>query len=213
MVILQSETTKPEIILVGGGGHCHSVIDVIELQDKYEILGIVDLSQNVGKTVLGYDVLGDDAQLPVLYKKVQQAVVTIGHIKDNAARVRVYEQLKTIGYTLPVIISPLAYVSKHAQVGEGSVVMHHAIVNAGAKIGVNCIINTKALIEHDAVVENHCHIATAAVINGGVRVRQHSFVGSNVMTKEMIEIGERCVIGGGANILSNMNKNSILKGR
>ena len=188
VVILQSETTKPEIILVGGGGHCRSVIDVIELQDTYKILGIVDLPQNVGKTVLGYPVLGDDAQLSVLYKKAHQAVITIGHIKDNAARVRVYEQLKKTGYTLPVIISPLAYVSKYAKIGEGTVVMHHAIVNANAEVGVNCIINTKALVEHDAVIENHCHIATAAVINGGVRVCENSFVGSNVTSKQGVVV-------------------------
>ena len=50
---------------------------------------------------------------------------------------------------------------------KGTIVMHHALVNAGAKVGANCIINTKALIEHDAVVEDHCHIATAAIVNGG----------------------------------------------
>ena len=33
---------KPKIILIGGGGHCKSVIDVIEEENKYIIAGIVD---------------------------------------------------------------------------------------------------------------------------------------------------------------------------
>ena len=31
-----------EILLVGGGGHCKSVIDVIEQEDNYTLVGIVD---------------------------------------------------------------------------------------------------------------------------------------------------------------------------
>ena len=42
---------KPNIILVGGGGHCASVIDVIEQQGKYTIKGIIDTKEHVGKKV------------------------------------------------------------------------------------------------------------------------------------------------------------------
>ena len=34
---------KPEIILVGGGGHCKSCIDVIEAEGRFIIKGIIDL--------------------------------------------------------------------------------------------------------------------------------------------------------------------------
>jgi hypothetical protein len=47
---------KPKIILVGGGGHCHSCIDVIEQEGKFEIAGIVDAIKG-GEKVLGYPVL------------------------------------------------------------------------------------------------------------------------------------------------------------
>lgn len=168
-----------KLILIGGGGHCHSVIDVIEQENCYQIAGIVDTPENLGKQVLGYSVIATDDQLAELYGQYQHALVTVGQIKSSELRVRLYQQLKAIGYQLPVIISPLAYVSKHAQVDEGTVVMHHALVNANASIGKNCIINSKALIEHDAQIHDHCHIATASVINGGVVVQANTFVGSN----------------------------------
>ena len=36
---------KEKIVLIGGGGHCHSVIDVIEQENKYEIIGIIDTKE------------------------------------------------------------------------------------------------------------------------------------------------------------------------
>lgn len=180
--------SKDKIILIGGGGHCKSVIDVIECTDNFEIYGIIDKHENIGKTVLGYKIIGTDEDLQKFAKEQFQFLITIGHIGDYTRRAELYNILKDLGLRLATIISPLAYVSKHAFVGEGTVVMHHALVNAGARIGENCIINTKALIEHDAIIENHCHIATGAVVNGGVVVRIGTFLGSNATIKQYTEI-------------------------
>lgn len=177
-----------EIILVGGGGHCKSVIDVIEQQAKYQIIGIIDKKELIGTEVLGYKIIGSDEDLPSLKKQFSYALITVGQIKSNTVRVKLFETLKKLGFNMPAIISPLAYVSRHASVDEGTVVMHGAIVNPHAKIGKNCIINTKALIEHDTVVEDNCHISTGAIINGGVVVKANTFFGSNTTSKEYIII-------------------------
>ncbi len=175
---------KEAIILVGGGGHCRSVIDVVEQLGLYHIAGIVDQPELIGSSILGYEVIGCDDDLVKLHKQYKQAIITVGQVRSNAIRLRLYEQLKSIGYQLPVVVSPLAYLSRHASVGEGCVIMHHALVNAGAMIGENSIINTKALIEHDVVVGAHSHISTATVLNGGVKIAPNSFVGSNTTSKE-----------------------------
>lgn len=173
-----------KILLIGGGGHCKSVIDVIEQQNKYTIVGIVDKKALLGTKVLGYEVIGCDEDLTTLFQKYKNAVVTVGQIKSNKIRVKLFDKLKRVGYNLPVIISPLAYVSNHATIGEGSIIMHHSLVNAGAKIHKNCIINTKALIEHDAIIEDHCHISTGAIVNGGTVIKVNTFFGSNATAKE-----------------------------
>lgn len=177
-----------DILLIGGGGHCKSVIDVIEQEAKYTIVGIIDKKELVGSEVLGYKVIGCDDDLKSLRDKFSHAVVTVGHIKSNALRVKLFELLKYLDFHIPSIISPLAYISKYAFVDEGSVVMHHALVNPHAKIGKNCIINSKALIEHDCIIEDNCHISTGAVINGGVRVKENTFFGSSATAKEYIEV-------------------------
>lgn len=187
---------KKEILLVGGGGHCKSVIDVIEEEGNYSIAGIIDRRELMGQEVLAYRVIGCDDDLQKLFEVYKYACVTVGQIQSNTLRVKLFNLLKEIGYNLPVIISPLAYVSKHAHIAEGSIIMHHALVNADVKIAQNCIINTKALIEHDAVIEEHCHISTASVINGGVLVRKNTFVGSNTTSKEYSKIDGFIKAGG-----------------
>ena len=177
-----------KILLIGGGGHCKSVIDVIEQEGRFTIIGIIDIEENIGQDVLKYKTIGCDNDLEELFKTYKYALVTVGQIKSNDLRVKLFNQLKKIGYTLPTIISPLAYVSKYASIEEGTVIMHHALVNVDAKVGKNCIVNTKALIEHDVVIENSCHISTGAILNGGTVVKENSFVGSNSITKEYISV-------------------------
>lgn len=179
---------KEKILLVGGGGHCKSVIDVIEAENKYTIAGIIDKEELLGQKVLGYAVIGCDDDLEKLFEIYKFAVISVGQIRSNALKVKLFNILKNIGYTLPVIVSPFAYVSKHSQIDEGTVIMHQALVNANAKIGKNCIVNTKALIEHDSVVEDNCHISTASVINGGGVVKEGTFFGSNATTRESVEV-------------------------
>ena len=204
---------KEKIVLIGGGGHCHSVIDVIEQINKYEIIGIVDIKENIGKKVLDYEIIGCDDDLETIFLSCTNALITVGQIKTNDLRVKLFDKLKKIGFDLPVVISSLAYVSKHSFISEGTIIMHHALVNANVKIGKNCIINTKALIEHDCIIGDNCHISTASVINGGVIVKDNTFFGSNSMSKEYVEIGENCVIGGGTKVLSNIVNNTVVKNK
>jgi sugar O-acyltransferase (sialic acid O-acetyltransferase NeuD family) len=161
------------------------------------------LPQEVGRRVLGYPVLGSDVALPVMLDEFPMAFVSIGQIEAPGPRLRIFNLLQQRGCDLPVIVSPLAYVSKHATLGAGTIVMHGAIVNAGAVVGRNCIINSHALVEHDVAIADHCHIATAAVINGGVHIGEGTFVGSNSTVRQYVKIGEGCLIGMAQGLLAN----------
>jgi sugar O-acyltransferase (sialic acid O-acetyltransferase NeuD family) len=189
---------KKDIILLGGGGHCKSVIDVIEKTEKYRIIGILDIDENVGKKVLDYTIIGTDKELQNLRKRINYAFITVGQISDYSLRVNLFNLAKNYNFILPVIISPLSYVSKYTRIDEGTIIMHHALVNAGAKIGRNCIINTKALIEHDAVIEDFCHISTGSIVNGGTVIGKYSFLGSNAVTKQYTKIEEKSFVKAGS---------------
>lgn len=203
---------KPELILVGGGGHCRSVIDAIEEAGKFKIEGIVDVKENVGRNVLGYPVIGSDDDFEKLLRKYTFFLVTVGQIKNCVPRLRIYEMLKSMGAIMASIVSPTAYVSKHAHIGPGTVVLHGATVNAGVLIGENCIINSHALVEHDAVIGSHCHISTGAIINGGAKVGDRTFIGSGSVLRQEIEVGNGCVVGAGSLVLKDICADSVFKG-
>ena len=198
-----------KIILIGGGGHCKSCIDVIEIEKKYKIEGIFEKKKKKN-FLLNYKIFSES----YLNKKEirnKHAFVTVGQIKNYKIRVKLFDKIKNLGFKIPSIVSPLAYVSKHAIIGQGTIVMHGAVVNAGAVIGNNCIINTNSLIEHDVIIGNHTHISTEATINGGVIIKDKVFVGSRAIIKNNIIVGEGSIIGAGLYIKKNLDKNTFKK--
>lgn len=186
-----------KLFLIGGGGHCKSCIDVIELQAEYKIQGIFDLKEKIGEKILGYEIIGADDDIANFVKPEHFFLITVGQIKSSETRERIYQKLISLNANLAKIISPRAYVSKHSTIKPGTIVMHDALINASASIGENCIINTKALIEHDAKVGNHCHVSTAAVVNGNCIINDSSFIGSNSVLRESIELAKGIIVPAG----------------
>ena len=181
------------LLLVGRGGHCRSCIDVIEAEGKFKIAGIVNQSGGSREQILGYDVLGDDDNLPELLKKHPNALITVGQIKSADLRVKLFQQVQRLGFELPTIISPRAYVSKNAILGIGTVVMHDALVNTGAKIGNNCILNTKSMVVQNVIFEDHCRFSTSSLVKGGTVIREKTFIGSNTITIEYMTVGKKFI--------------------
>lgn len=202
---------KP-IVLIGGGGHCRSCIDIIERSKVYKIIGVIDNTLTSADLIYGYKILGTDQDIPELLSEFDTALITIGHIKNGQRRSELFEYLKSKNIALPSIVSPSAIISSHASVLTGTVVMHGAIVNASAFVGENCILNSQSLIEHDAVVGANCHVSTGAKINGGVTVGDGSFIGSGAILREGITVGRNCIIGAGVTVLKNIPEKTVYIG-
>lgn len=199
------------ILLVGDGGHCKSCIDVIEASGDYLIKGVIQGARSKLSGVLGYPVIGFDHNLPDLLKETPIALITVGQIKSPDTRIHLFKLLKKNNAQLPIIKSPKAHCSPHANIGEGTILMHSSLVNAGAEIGANCIVNSFALVEHDVKVGNHCHIATGVRINGNVLIGAGVFIGSGCTIKEGIRIGSNALIGAGQTVLKDIPAGAVIK--
>lgn len=193
--------SKTKLILIGGGGHCKSVIEAIESTDKYEITGILD-GFTVEREVLGYPVLGGDNKIEEFILS-HKFVITVGQIKSAEIRQKIHTKVKTLGGEFATIIANSAVVSKHSTIGEGSVILHQAIVNAAVNIGLHAIINSSSLIEHDCTIGDFCHISTGAKVNGSVRIDDNSFVGSGAILFNNIEIGSNLLVRAGEVVTKN----------
>ncbi len=201
-----------EIILIGGGGHCKSCVDVIEAQGLYKIHGILDFETNVGSKVLNYPVIGTDKDIDSLVDKDKCFLITIGQIKSVDIRKNIFNNLRSKNAKMVIIVSNTSYVSSDVSVGDGSIIMHQAYVGRGASIGSNCIINTKALVEHDAVVGDHCHVAVGAVLSGGVKVGNGTLIGAGSVIREYIKIGSNSLVGAGSVVVKDVPDNTLVLG-
>lgn len=197
-----------QIILIGSGGHANSCIDVIKSEGKFKIYGFVS---NEKSLKLSYPLVGNDTDLSKVYKKCKNAIISIGSIKNPKKRIKIFKLLKKLNFKLPVIKSPNSYISPSAKIDEGSIIMHHVLINSNSVIGKNCILNTKSLIEHDVTIGDNVHISTAAVINGSVTVEDNTFIGSNATIKHGVKIGKNCVISAGAFLNKNLKSGSLFK--
>ena len=183
---------KSKIILIGSGGHSEACIDVLEVEKRFKILGLVDTKKN--NVLNKYKVIDKLTNLKKLRNKSRYALIAIGQIKSPALRIKIYQKLKKLNFNLPIIISPKAIISKFSRIEEGTIIMHGAYVGPNTQIGKNCIINTNAHIEHGCIIEDNCHISTSSVLNGNVKIGSGTFVGSGSIFKEDIKVPKNSFI-------------------
>nr|WP_321316818.1 hypothetical protein [uncultured Campylobacter sp.] len=122
---------------------------------------LVDNAKN--GEVLGYKVLGTDEILKEIKIECANAIVAVGQIKSAKIRIYLFNKLKELGFNLPVIISPLAYVSKHASIGASTAVMHYGFINAGASV-----------IKADVSVKDQVFFGSNFTTKNGVIIEQNS---------------------------------------
>ncbi len=200
---------KP-LILIGGGGHCQSVIEVAESAGR-AICGILDMPEAVGEKVLGYPIIGTDDQITD-YLQTCEFVITVGFIKNPSLRIKLFNRVCEAGGTLATLIAATAYVSCHACLGAGTVVMHHAFVNAGAIVGENVIINTFCNIEHGVYVGNQCHISTGAMVNGDCKIGNSCFIGSQSVLTNGVSVCDDVVVGAGSLVRKSIIRPGVYSG-
>jgi sugar O-acyltransferase (sialic acid O-acetyltransferase NeuD family) len=195
--------SKKNLVLIGGGGHCKSVIEAIHTDEHIDIIGILD-SKDIHTKILNVPVIGDDTIINDLINQHYQFLITVGNIGSPATRIKLFDHIKSLHGFMATIIAHNAIVSKSSQIGEGTVILQKALVNAEVKIGNNCIINSCALIEHESVIGNHVHIATGAIVNGQCRIGNNVFVGSGAIVANNVTIADNVVIGAGSLVIHDI---------
>lgn len=210
----RSRFDEPLLLLIGGGGHCSEVIDVIGASaSDVAIAGVVERYGSTATCANGLPVIGCDDDLEELHLLgVTHAVVTIGAIGTGEKRALLFERALKAGLKPLSLRSIYAVISTSAVVGDGTVIMPGAIINANALIGRNCIINTGAIIEHGVVVDDHCHVGPGGTICGGVHVHEKVMIGAGATIIQSVEIGASVVVGAGSVVLRDVPDGVVVAG-
>lgn len=192
-----------KVVIIGAGPHSKVIIDILEKQGLYEIIGLIDCKDG---EVLGYPIIGKDENLEMIYGSgVTNAFVALG---DNALRGKLYAKANQIGFSMINAISMDSVISRYAKLGEGIAVMPGAVINACAVIGDGAIINTNASVDHDCRIGQFVHVAPGVAISGSCSIGDYTLVGTGARIIDRIDVGDNVKIGAGAVVIGNID-NSI----
>jgi sugar O-acyltransferase (sialic acid O-acetyltransferase NeuD family) len=205
--------TKNKLLLVGGGGHCKSIIDSIINHKVWSDIKIIDLGIEKGTLIDSIEVIGKDDDLLELYKSgYTHAFVSLGSVGNTDKRKKIFNFLKKIGFVIPIIIDSTSIISKFSYIGEGSYIGKKVIINSNVTLGICSIINTGAIVEHDCEIGDFVHVAPGSVISGTVKIGSNTHIGTNSTIKNNVIIGKDTIIGVGSVVVNNIASNVIAFG-
>lgn len=204
---------KNRIVLIGGGGHCKSVVNSIQRACFYDEVVVVDQSYPQLENVLGIPVIGKDDKLPELKNAgYDHAFITVGSIKSTELRRRLYEEAVRLGFWFPYIVDPSAQVSEYAKLETGVFIGQNSVVNVEAHICKMAIINTGAIVDHECVIGEYSHIAVGARLCGNVVVGNDVLIGAGAVVIQGVHIGNGALVGAGSVVLRNIEDNETVVG-
>lgn len=191
-----------KIILIGGGGHSKTVIELLSLINEYKIVGISD---TVNVSISGIPIIGDDTELYAIYASgVEYAFNCVGALVNVNKRIKINKLLLDIGFKLPNLIHPTAYVANSCKFGSGNFIGINTVLNSDCVVGNNCIVNTGAIIEHECTLGDYVHLAPKSLICGGSSLANNVFVGAGATVLQQISVAKDSVIGAASLVTKNI---------
>jgi len=152
-----------KLLILGCGAHGRVLMETALLSGAHEPIGFADDDpEKAGGMIWGLPIFAD-------WRKsgADAFVVGIGH---NGHRAHFFRRLLVAGAEVVTLVHPGAFVSRHATLGVGTVVLAGAAVQSGAVVGVNVIVNIGAVVDHDSDVGDHSHLAPNSTVASFGRV-------------------------------------------
>ena len=204
---------KKRLVLLGGGGHCSSVLDAAQRMGMFDEIVITDCDMVAGTEFMGSRVVGtDDALLQLFQDGIRMAFISMGSIKSTKLRKLLHRRAMDMGFDFPNIIDPSALVSEYAMLGKGIFVGKNSVINAGARVGDMAIINTGAIVEHGSSIGSFSHISVGAVVCGDSKIGNSVFVGANAAIIQGVKVGANSIVGAGSIVLKDAVPDSRIIG-
>lgn len=196
---------KKQIIILGTTPYSVSVSEIIQTENSYDVIAFCTKGDFIKeKSLNGRPVVAQE-DLPLLYdmKKVS-VLITIGYVRMNTLREKVYNEITGLGYNLISFVSERAKVYTSVPDSYGIIIMPGAYVGPEVEIGKCCVIRANATITHHILLGDYSFIGAGVVIGGNVVVGNNSFIGLNSTIKNKVKLAPYTLIGCGSNVISNV---------
>ena len=141
------------LLILGAGGYGHVVREIAEDSGIFDKIDFLDDSSPLA--------IGKFGDAEKFLKGYPNAVVALGNAE---LRLGYIEKLRAAGFQIPAIISPRAYVSKSAKIGNGTIVEPFSAINANSEVGIGVLLRCGSVIDHNAKVGDFCYIDCGVVV-------------------------------------------------
>jgi UDP-perosamine 4-acetyltransferase len=195
------------VVVLGSGGHAVVCIDSL-LGAGFEVVGTVDRRPESRQLQVPH--LGGDADLPAIRANgVESAFVAVG---DNRLRGRLMGLARANHFRLVNAVSPIAWISPSALLGENVAIMAGAVVNAFTTLRDGAILNTGAGIDHDGDVGSVAHIGPGCAVAGRVTIGEGAFLGVGSSVIPGCRVGRWSQLGAGSVVIGDISDGMLAMG-
>lgn len=200
------------LLIYGAGGLAKEVYELAKRNypDKWDdIIYIDDFAEegvkSFGETVKFSTILAD------LKNDCQQyeGIVAVGEPKD---RELLTQRFTDAGISITNIIDSTARISPTVKLGKGVIICEFASIHAFSDIGSGVLIQPGAIIGHDTIIGDYSVMGTYSAPGGECVFGKHSYVGMNATIKEKLMIGDNAIIGMGAAVFRDVDKDTVVVG-
>lgn len=195
------------------GPQTRVIIDMLQNQPEYTIIGIIDSIQPVGSVYYGHQVIGRQNDIKKLSETYdfQSGIVGLG---DNYLREKVVLEILQQNENFKFInaISNFSYISPTAKIGVGNVIMPGVVVNSEVVMKNHCIINTNSSLEHNSFMEDFSSLSAGVTTGGYFTIGKYSAIALGVTILDRTSIGENVVVGSGSLVTKNLESHGLYYG-
>lgn len=206
-------TRATKVFIYGASTGAKQIIEIIRSSSRYQVIGIIDDNNKLfGKSIEGFEVLGDFEWLKKRYEEKRDFCVMVSSHSTN--RERVFKRIKKNlpDMKLPPIIDSRAILLSGVKVGESSLIEAGVTLGHEVVIGRNVILNLGVKISHNCIIGDHSHIAIGAGISAAVVLEENVFVGAGVAINPAVMIGRNSIISPNSAVLNDVPENVVING-
>lgn len=138
-----------------------------------------------------------------------EAFVAVGYTKMNKIREMLYNECKSMGYTMANYISSRCSYLSQFQPGDNCFILEDNTIQPYVKIGNNVVLWSGNHIGHDVEISDHCFITSHVVVSGFVKIGHNSFLGVNATIRDGITIAPQTLVAAGAIIMKDTDEKGV----
>lgn len=197
------------VVIIGAGAHGREVAEILRHQhsrpEAPEAIGFVDDNLELrGRIIAGLPVLGNWTWFE---EAAAAEIAVICASGFSNVRYQMAQRARALGLSFANAISPMAYLSPNARIGEGVVIYANTTACTGSSIGDHAIINAGAVISHDTQLGDYTTVNPGVNLAGNVSVGEGCFLGIGCSVIQGITIGAWTTVGAGAAVIRNLPAN------